>query len=103
MKGRLPLPRAAVERMRELLVIRATADAELAGIQAGIAWASGIPPGDVRGFDDGPEPALLFSSPLEDPAMTDETTAPPPEDEEPEAEEPQAEEPAAEEDQPAAG
>ena len=53
------IPRAAVERLRELLALRDKADAEARGLMAGLAWGLGLDPERVTGIDDGDEPALV--------------------------------------------
>lgn len=58
---RIPVPRAAVERLRELAFIRDRADAEARGLMAGLASALAVPVDQVVGFDDGEEPALLLA------------------------------------------
>jgi hypothetical protein len=58
-----PIPRAAAERLKALLAIRDKADAEAAGIMAGLAWGLGIDPTTVTGVDDGESPALLLKDP----------------------------------------
>lgn len=64
---RVPIPRAAVERLRALSVTQRAAEAEAGGIVAGIAWALGFDRQRVTGFDDGAEPALLIDdTPLEE-------------------------------------
>lgn len=64
---RVPVPRAAVERLRELNIARDRADVEARGLLAGLTLALAIPVEEVIGWDDGDEPALLLASPDPEP------------------------------------
>lgn len=58
---RVSIPRAAAERLKQLLAIRDKADVEAAGIMAGLAWGLDIDLARIEEVDDGAEPALLLA------------------------------------------
>jgi hypothetical protein len=58
--SRVSIPRQATERLRELRRIRELADAEAAGILAGLGLALGFDPAQLAGVEDGDEPAVLL-------------------------------------------
>lgn len=75
-----PIPRAAAERLKELLAARDRADIEAAGILAGLAWGLGIELDQIVNVDDGDNPALILRDdiPLDDPDLPEIRTEEPP-------------------------
>lgn len=62
--SRVAIPRAAVERLRELALAAERIELQSAATVHGIMLALNIH-GTVTGFDDGDEPALLLADPVD--------------------------------------